>query len=230
MYEAHNSVRIFHFLHALLVSYLVSCNALDVHFLRPISDSDLHPADGVSCESWQFGIETNNIRDWEHVPTMCEDYVGHYMLGGHYRADSAVVVAEAINYAEALELVGDGKDVWVFDVDETTLSNLPYYAANGFGVEPYNSTKFKEWLTKSKAPALPESLKLYKKLLSLGIKVIILTGRREPTREATSTNLQKAGFHTWEKLLLKGNDVKTSSLVFKSGERKKLVEQGYRIW
>lgn len=27
----------------------------------------------------------------------------------------------------------------------------------------------------------------------------------------------------------RGDDVKTNSLVFKSGERKKLVEQGYRI-
>ncbi|KAH7682015.1 Acid phosphatase protein [Dioscorea alata] len=169
----------FHLLHVLVVSYLVACNALDRHFLRPISDSDLHPADGVSCESWQFGVETNNVRDWKHVPNACEDYIGHYMLGGHYRSDSAVVATEAIKFAEAFELVGDGKDVWIFDIDETTLSNLPYYAANGFGVKPYNSIAFNEWVNQSAAPALPESLKLYKKLLSLEIKVIFLTGRRE---------------------------------------------------
>ncbi|OMP12789.1 Acid phosphatase (Class B) [Corchorus olitorius] len=54
-----------------------------------------------------------------------------------------------------------------------------------------------------KAPALPESLKLYSKLLSLGIKVVFLTGRPEDQRSATATNLKKVGYRTWEKLILK---------------------------
>ena len=56
-----------------------------------------------------------------------------YMLGGHYRRDSRAVVNEAIADAEGLKLSGEGKEVWVFDVDETTVSNLPYYAKHGFG-------------------------------------------------------------------------------------------------
>ena len=34
----------------------------------------------------------------------------------------------AFQYAKSLNLIGDGKDIWVFDIDETTLSNVPYYA------------------------------------------------------------------------------------------------------
>ncbi|KAH1084854.1 hypothetical protein GYH30_017082 [Glycine max] len=49
---------------------------------------------------------------------------------------------------------------WIFDIDETTLSNIQYYADTGFGVEPYNATKFGEWVYLGKAPALPESLKI----------------------------------------------------------------------
>ena len=55
------------------------------------------------------------------------------MLGYQYREDSKVVTNQAIVYAQSLKLKGDGKDVWVFDIDETTLSNLPYYAEHGFG-------------------------------------------------------------------------------------------------
>jgi hydroxymethylpyrimidine pyrophosphatase-like HAD family hydrolase len=61
----------------------------------------------------------------------------------------------------------------------------------------------RQWGNKVKAPALPESLKLYKKLLSLGIKVVFLTGRPEDLRNLTATNLKHAGYHTWEKLILK---------------------------
>ena len=78
-------------------------------------------------------METNNIIGWYGVPQTCKSYVGHYMLGTQYRDDSRLVVYEAIAYAESLKLGGDGKDVWVFDIDETTLSNLPYYADNGVG-------------------------------------------------------------------------------------------------
>ncbi|KAK0597327.1 hypothetical protein LWI29_024079 [Acer saccharum] len=34
-------------------------------------------------------------------------------------------------------MTGDGKEIWVFDIDETILSNLPYFAKHGFGT---NST------------------------------------------------------------------------------------------
>ena len=62
------------------------------------------------------------------VPENCKDYVGHYMLGKQYREDCDVVAKAALEYAKSLKLAGDGKDVWVLDIDETALSNLPYYA------------------------------------------------------------------------------------------------------
>ena len=88
---------------------------------------------GVPCDSWRLAVEAYNKRDWKTVPADCEGYVGHYMLGGHYRQDSRVVVDEAVAYAEGLKLGGGGREVWVFDIDETSLSNLPYYATHGFG-------------------------------------------------------------------------------------------------
>lgn len=70
-------------------------------------------------------------------------------------------------------------------------------------MEPFNSTLFNEWVNKGEAPSLPESLKLYKKLLSLGIKIVFLTGRPEDQRSVTENNLKNVGFYTWENLILK---------------------------
>ncbi|KAJ9693464.1 hypothetical protein PVL29_012299 [Vitis rotundifolia] len=189
----------------------------EIHLLRPRLGSGGHPASGLSCPSWRLAVETNNIINWETVPQACESYVGYYMLGHQYRQDSRAVVYEAIAYAESLKL------------DETTLSNLPYFAENGFGAEVLNETSSNEWVKKAKAPALPESLKLYNKLVSLGIKVVFLTGRREDWRNVTAANLKKVGYHTWEKLILRKSSDGSTALVYKSNQRKKVEESGYRI-
>lgn len=104
-----------------------------IHHLRPKSGTAGHPIAGVSCQSWRFGVETNNLIEWKTIPKECEGYVGHYMLGSQYREDSEVVTEAAYNYAKNLNLTNDGNNIWVFDVDETTLSNLPFYARHGFG-------------------------------------------------------------------------------------------------
>ncbi|EXB74597.1 Acid phosphatase 1 [Morus notabilis] len=129
-----------------------------IYLLRPQYGSG--GRNGVTCLSWRFGVETNNIIDWETVPEECALYVGNYMLGQQYRQDSKAVVKEAYRYAKSLILADDGKDVWIFDIDETTLSNLPFYARYGFGVKPHDAELFNEWVLTESAPALPESLKL----------------------------------------------------------------------
>ncbi|KAI3855703.1 hypothetical protein MKW92_016778 [Papaver armeniacum] len=203
---------------------------LPIHLLRPKSGSGGELLEGVSCNSWRLAVETNNLRNWKTVPAECENYVGHYMLGQYYRQDSRYVTLEAAKYAESIKLAGDGKDIWVFDIDETTLSNVPYYATHGFGAKLYNDTAFNAWVDTGKAPALPESLKLYNTLVSLGFKVVFVTGRAEMRREITRKNLRAAGYKNWEKLLLKEpSDSKKTAVMFKSEKRAKLVKQGYRI-
>ncbi|EXB34861.1 Stem 28 kDa glycoprotein [Morus notabilis] len=200
-----------------------------IYLLRPRYGSG-GGGNGVSCLSWRFGVETNNIIDWSTIPEKCELYVGNYMLGEQYRKDSEVVIKEAYLYATSLNLSKDGKDVWIFDIDETSLSNLPYYARHGFGVEPFNLTSFTEWILTEDAPALPETLKLYKSLISLGFKIVFLSGRYEKTRSATERNLIYVGYKAWEKVLLrKDSDKSASSLEYKSAQRKQLVKDGYSI-
>ncbi|KAK9099204.1 hypothetical protein Syun_026249 [Stephania yunnanensis] len=79
---------------------------------------------------------------------MCIDYVGDYMgVSGQYSSDCAVVALDAAAAARALRVpADDGFDAWVFDIDETLLSNLPYYAAHGFGSNADDDKSFNEWV------------------------------------------------------------------------------------
>jgi predicted secreted acid phosphatase len=67
----------------------------------------------------------------------------------------------------------------------------------------FNETSFDAWVDVAKAPALPSSLKLYNELQGLGFHIILLTGRSESQRNATEENLLFAGYHSWEKLILR---------------------------
>ena len=122
-----------------LATILATCHGLDhglayqIFPLRLKTGLGGHYIPEVSCLSWRLGVEAHNIIDWKTIPQQCEGYLGNYMLGKQYREDSKAVAQEAYLYAKNLELNGDGKDIWVFDIDETTLSNLPYYAEHGFG-------------------------------------------------------------------------------------------------
>nr|POE55347.1 acid phosphatase 1 [Quercus suber] len=100
----------------------------NLHLLRPHSGLAGHNVEGIDCLSWRLAVETDNLRSWSTVPEDCESYVGNYMLGKQYREDCQVVADAAYAYAKNLTLGDDGLDIWVFDIDETTLSNLPYYA------------------------------------------------------------------------------------------------------
>lgn len=107
-------------------------NQFQIPLLMPHAGSGYHKHNNLNCLSWRLAIETNNIQGWTHIPETCIDYVSNYMLGNQYYDDCDLVVAEAYKYAKGLNLTGDGKDIWVFDVDDTALSNIPFYAGDDF--------------------------------------------------------------------------------------------------
>ncbi|KAG0476081.1 hypothetical protein HPP92_012922 [Vanilla planifolia] len=165
---------------------------------------DVSPEDAeLVCASWRFAGEANNLAPWGTVPPECGTYVRKYMTGKAYDLDLQIVAREAASFARSLTLAGDGKDAWVFDVDDTLLSNLPYYAGHGYGLELFNASEFDKWIKKAAAPAVNYSLKLYNDVLNLGFKVFVLTGRSEAQRDLTTRNLNSAGFQVWERLILR---------------------------
>ncbi|OEL20360.1 Acid phosphatase 1 [Dichanthelium oligosanthes] len=188
------------------------------------------PAD-VRCSSWRLAAEANNLAPWKTVPAECAAHVRDYVTGVAYRSDQDLVARESAAYARAAApLAGDGRDAWVFDVDETLLSNLPYYAEHGYGLELFDHHKFDRWVERGEARAIPSSLKLYNEVRELGFKTFLLTGRSEGHQVVTAENLKKQGFHDWDKLILRAaGDREKTATIYKSEKRKEMEEEGYRI-
>ncbi|KAG9452215.1 hypothetical protein H6P81_005119 [Aristolochia fimbriata] len=182
------------------------------------------------CTTWRFAVEANNLNPWRTIPAECAEYVRDYMTGRGYSLDLELVAAEAGAFARTVESKDDGKDVWVFDVDETLLSNLPYYKERGYGLELFDKHEFGIWVEKAMAPAIDSSKKLYEQVQYLGFKVFLLTGRSESHRGVTEVNLLEAGFRNWDKLILRGaDDHGKPATEYKSEKREELVKEGYRI-
>ncbi|KAL8535327.1 hypothetical protein ACS0TY_011102 [Phlomoides rotata] len=182
------------------------------------------------CTSWRVAGEANNLSPWKTIPEECADYVREYMTGRGYELDLQRVCNEGAIFARSVNLSGDGKIAWIFDIDETLLSNLPYYTEHGYGLEVFDSTKFDHWVELGMALAIDSSLKLYEEVLSLGFKIIFLTGRSERHRNITVENLSQAGFRKWDKLILRSSeDHGKTATRFKSEKRSGVLEEGYEI-
>ncbi|BAF16764.2 Os05g0191700 [Oryza sativa Japonica Group] len=98
----------------------------------------------------------------------------------------------------------------------------------------YDDTCFREYVVEGSGLALPETRRLYRRLLQLGVKPVFLTSRTEDERNITVTNLRRQGYSGWMKLLLKpavhtAGELLGSVVAFKSGERQKLEDAGFTI-
>ncbi|XP_050208483.1 acid phosphatase 1 [Mercurialis annua] len=184
------------------------------------------------CESWRINVELNNIRDFKVVPEECVSYIKHYMTSCQYETDSHRAIEEVRLYlSSCCHLKDDGKDAWIFDVDDTLLSTIPYYKKHGFGGERLNRSSLEEWMQESKAPALENSLNIFHEIKDKGIKIFLISSRSEPLRSPTVDNLIDAGYHGWSSLILRGNEDDLINVEdYKSKARKRMVEEGYRIW
>ncbi|KDP26481.1 hypothetical protein JCGZ_17639 [Jatropha curcas] len=186
------------------------------------------------CESWRINVEVSNIRGFEVVPQECIAYIKHYMTSSQYEADIERAIEEVKLYLSSCScctLEGDGKDAWIFDVDDTLLSTIPFYKKHNFGGEKLNKTLLEGWMKETKAPALEQTLKLFHEMKDTGIKIFVVSSRSETLRSSTVDNLINVGYHGWSSLLLRGLEDETMKVQeYKSQARKKLMDEGYRIW
>ncbi|GLJ32301.1 hypothetical protein SUGI_0649990 [Cryptomeria japonica] len=182
------------------------------------------------CESWRMNVELNNIRDFEVVPGECVYYIENYMTSKQYKVDQERVVEQALLYLTVIDLAGHGKEAWIFDVDDTLLSTIPYFRDHSFGGEVTDRASIEKWMGEVKAPAMEAVLPLYNKLKMKGVKILIITGRGEHLRSATAENLVRSGFTGWTELIMReAEDNYKTTLAFKSEKRKQLVKEGYHI-
>ncbi|KAF4364816.1 hypothetical protein CsatB_025596 [Cannabis sativa] len=184
------------------------------------------------CESWRMNVELHNIRGFEVVPEECASYIGKYVTSTQYKVDSERAIEECIVFlSTSCNLKKDGKDAWIFDIDDTLLSTVPFYKKHHYGGDKLNMTSFEEWQSESKAPVLDHSLRLFNELKSRGLQIFLISSRREHLRSETTKNLLSVDIHGWTNLILRSHEDELSSVQdYKTKARKELINKGYRIW
>lgn len=115
----------------------------------------------------------------------------------------------------------------VLDIDETALSNWDEEKKYDFG---YVVSEWNEWVMQEKATAIDGTLRLYNQAIKEGVAVFFITGRSADEETATADNLKMVGYHDWAGLAMRGpHPAGQTTTDFKSGERKKIVDAGYKI-
>jgi acid phosphatase len=116
----------------------------------------------------------------------------------------------------------------VLDIDETSLSGFCELRREDYG---FLLAAFNAWVVSPDAALpIPGTLRLFNNARAAGVDVFFITGRWEELTDATARNLEAAGFKGWKGLALrKGPQKKMSTVEYKSEERKKIVDAGYRI-
>lgn len=112
---------------------------------------------------------------------------------------------------------------FVFDVDETALSNLEYELQYNFCFDP---ATWDQWVNKGKAPAIPGVKRFYDSLRARNISIIFITGRSPEQYEITLKNLKNEGFLHIDTLICKPLEFKGKKTVeFKSAIRRQLSKK-----
>ncbi len=178
-----------------------------------------------------FELERYRLRDYA-------DCVG---AGGCYWADLDAQYrrAELALAAELAQSKGGDRLAVVMDIDETTLSSYCEMQREDFG---YIGPLFNAWVVSPDAAvAIPGAVRLFNKAKASGVAVFFITGRPgvpdasstshgSDQTGATARNLQAAGFHGWTGLQLRnGPENGIETIPYKSGERQRIVDRGYKI-
>jgi acid phosphatase len=149
-----------------------------------------------------------------------------YVDSGSYEADLATVVKPAQDWITRRAASGVAKPAVVFDIDETTLSNLDHMTQADWGYQPESWSK---WVMEGKAPAIAPAREVFLTARAHHVTVFFITGRRQSEKAATARNLRAQGMGDFADMFVRSDSSKTPVRDFKTAERKHLVDQGYTI-
>lgn len=159
--------------------------------------------------------------------------VAAYVLSGEYGRDVVKVAAEANQYLIRRIPKGIPKSAKhsqklavVFDIDETTLSNLRHIQANDYGYIP---RVWDAWVAEGQATAIFPVQAVYHTAVNAQVDVFFITGRTPDGAAATERNLRQVGYETWTRIFYKPADFAESTRAFKIDTRRKLAAEGYLI-
>ncbi len=150
-----------------------------------------------------------------------------YHDSGEWRATTTRKVRRAKSFVRRWLVHHHGanrpKPAIVLDIDDTSLSLYDCAKAQNF-VAPLACT------VQPTLPAIPQTRNLYWYAIRHNVAVFFITGRPEPLRAFTVTQLRASFYRGPNTLYLRPNsDHNTTVVPYKSGTRKEITEKGYRI-
>lgn len=116
----------------------------------------------------------------------------------------------------------------VLDIDETSLSNWAVEMHDDFAYIPSDSN----WCVALRCgKVIASTLRIFHEAEKNNVAVFFITGRPESQRADTEANLKAEGYDQWAGLYLRPEDHPKMQTVteFKSGDRARIVANGYRI-
>ena len=213
------------------------------HFGPPVCHADAKPSTRERMSAARaVGIEAAGATDPSILPAVTPfenfdiarlrlaDYADCVGTGGCYWADLDAQfkrAEQALDRELSTRKQGEKLAV-VFDIDETSLSGYCEMQREDYGfVKSLNY----EWVVSPQASvAIPGAVRLFNRVKAAGVSIFFITGRPESQTEATGRNLALAGFHGWKGLFLRNSkEQDMATLDYKSGRRKQITAQGYRV-
>lgn len=159
--------------------------------------------------------------------------IATYVATGEYGKSVAEVAAQANKYLVHRIPQGIPKSAKhskklavVFDIDETTLSNLRHIQANDYGYIP---KIWNAWVAEGQATAIYPVQAVYNTAINAKVDVFFITGRTPDSAAVTERNLREVGYEGWTRILYKPADFAESTRAFKISSRRQLAEEGYLI-
>ena len=162
-----------------------------------------------------------------------------YYTSGKVRADQAAVAAAALRWTRgwltsacggaSRSIVRKCKAMAVFDIDETLLDNYTYYSTTtpAFSFIPATWGPYQASCGQSANSAVTA---LYSRLRALGVRIAVVTGRNETSRDATTACLTARGVTGWTTLVMQQPaDATLTAANYKAQARAALEKQGWRI-
>ncbi|HEY5848770.1 MAG TPA: HAD family acid phosphatase [Microlunatus sp.] len=153
-----------------------------------------------------------------------------YHDSGEYLTDVAAMADDAQRcMVEKRE--GVAKPALVLDIDETALSNYQWMVSVDFlRNSPLLSNLFAQQADKAATPGLAPTLKLYRAARQADVTVFFITGRSTALQQVTEENLRKVGYSEFgPSVFHPPGPPEPSVVLYKSGARAKIAEQGYTI-
>ncbi len=116
----------------------------------------------------------------------------------------------------------------IVDIDETILDNSPFHAQLILLEEPYSEDRWRAWVDRAEARAMPGAVEFLRTAVARGVTVFYVSNRSVEQEEATRRNLISEEFPVNEDrdvVLLHGENHWTSD----KSDRRATVAEDYRI-